>query len=79
LWVELNLPTSITETNFKGYDNLIKVVLVRHPLIEYDKRSENLEIALNDIDRDGGTILYITSDNDGYTVVYREKSKVLNE
>jgi hypothetical protein len=58
---------------------LIKVVLVRHPLIEYEKRSKNLEIALNDIDRDGGTILYITSDNDGYTVVYREKSKVLNE
>ena len=58
---------------------MIKVVLVQHPLIEYNKRSEKLEIALNDIEKHGGTILYITSDNDGYTVVYRDNPKTLNE
>lgn len=56
---------------------MIKVVLVEYPLNK-ENRSTQLEIALNDIERCGVTILYITSDNDGYTVVYREKSRVLH-
>lgn len=54
----------------------IEVATVLHPL-EYSDRQKRLSSKLNEIENCGGTILYITSDSEGYTIIYR-KNKQLN-
>lgn len=54
---------------------MIRVVTVKHP-IAFESRAELLEVELSRIDRDGSTILHITSDTEGYTIVYKENSKL---
>lgn len=54
----------------------IEVATVRHPP-DYIDRRLLLSSKLNEIENCGGTILYITSDSEGYTIIYR-KNKQLN-
>ena len=53
---------------------MIRVCFVTHP-IAIKSQEVYLETQLNSIDRNGGTILHITSDTEGYTIVYREDLK----
>ena len=58
---------------------MLKVSLVSYSL-DYNnprRRAEMLETELNNIERNGGTVLHITSDSGGYTIVYRQ-NKMLN-
>lgn len=57
---------------------MIKVELVLYPL-RFEDRAILLEKKLNEIESKGGTILHITSDSEGYTIVYRVKKKPLME
>lgn len=57
---------------------MIKVAFVAHPLDEFD-RAAMLEIVLQNLEDSGSSILHITSDTEGYTIVYREGKKQLND
>lgn len=57
---------------------MIKVAFVTHPLDEFD-RAAMLEIVLQNLEDSGSSILHITSDTEGYTIVYREGKKQLND
>ena len=48
---------------------MLKVVFVPHPL-RIKSRAIALENVLLTLTRSGGTILHITSDSKGYTIVY---------
>ena len=48
---------------------MIKVTLIKHPE-NFENREKLLQDKLNVISKDGGTILFITSDSEGYTIVY---------
>lgn len=48
---------------------MIKVALIKHPE-NFENREKLLQYKLNIISNDGGTILFITSDSEGYTIVY---------
>ena len=56
---------------------MIKVAFVAHPLDKFD-RAEMLEIVLQNLEDSGSSILHITSDNGGYTIVYKEGKQKLN-
>lgn len=57
---------------------MLKVELVLYPL-RFEDRARKLENTLNKIESSGGTILHITSDSEGYTIVYRKTKKALVE
>ena len=57
---------------------MIKVCFVKHPIADPTGREICLETILNNIDHNGGTILHITSDTEGYTIVYREDPKAIH-
>ena len=50
---------------------MYKVALISYPE-DFDARQSELERLLNSIDHNGGTILHITSDTEGYTIVFKE-------
>ena len=55
--------------------NDIQVAIVHHPR-EFIDRQELLSSKLNEIENCGGTILYITSDSEGYTIIYRKNTQL---
>lgn len=51
---------------------MVKVSLVKHPL-DFKKREKLLQDKLNEIIKSGDTILFITSDKQGYTIVHNRR------
>jgi hypothetical protein len=56
---------------------MLRVVFIEYPLSK-ENRAVELEIVLQNLEKSGSSILHITSDNEGYTVVYREGKQKLN-
>lgn len=55
---------------------MIKVVLVPHPL-SFQDRQTVLSETIESIVKDRGTILFITSDSEGYTIIYKTGKNIL--
>ena len=59
-------------SNQKGIYTMVKVSLVKHPL-DFKKREKLLQDKLNELIKSGDTILFVTSDKQGYTIVHNRR------